>query len=421
MRGPVTNDIIERRYVRGALLVCAAALLALPAAGTSVVSTATAAPKASTSSNGTSGHAIVFLVNDEPITAYEIEQRQRLLALSANIGDRAKTTFQALLKRPETTARLKEILNKTIEEHKAKGRDAVVKIFEERKKQYALSLQKQAVDSARTGVLPTVKRTAIQELIEERLKLQEAKRNNVVVSDEQVSGIIKQIASRNKMTEEQFAKHLAGMGIDISTMKQRFRATVSWNDVVRRRFGYQIAISERDVDRFVDPSLGDGESDGGGASEVTVQRVLFPIAGGLDQKLMAQRLSDADAMRRSFKGCSTTAKLAKGAGATFQNLGARDPASIGEPTRTMLLSAKDGEMIPPNVGPDGIELWVICGRKAGASAAAGAGPQPQKASAKDERRQKELDILARRHLKDLRQDAVIDCRADAKSGLCSMM
>ena len=87
----------------------------------------------------------------------------------------------------------------------------------------------------------------------------------------------------------------------------------------------------------------------------------------------------------------------------------------------MLLSAKDGEMIPPNVGPDGIELWAVCGRKAG-PASAGGGPGAQQApSAKDERRQKELDILAKRHLKDLRQDATIDCRAEPKSGICSLL
>lgn len=381
---------------------------------------ASALPSCAARAEGAS-HAIVVLVNDEPITAYEIEQRQRLLGLSANIGSRAQENFKALLKRESTTAQLKAILNKTIEEHKAKGRDAVVKIFEQRKKAFAVSLQKQAVESARAGVLPGLKRQALQELVEERLKLQEAKRNSVVADDAQVSRIINGIASRNKMNEEQFGKHLAGMGVDIATMRQRFKAMLSWNDVVRRRFGYQVAITERDVERFVESSGGDTGADGA-PSEIEVQRVLFPVPGNLDQKLMAQRLADADDLRRRFKGCSSTAKLAKTAGARFDNIGKRAPGSIGEPTRTMLLNAKDGEMIPPNVGPDGIELWAICGRKAVAAAAGDDGPGPgSKRDAKDERRQKELDILARRHLKDLRQDATIDCRADPKSGLCKLL
>jgi len=368
-------------------------------------------------------HAIVVLVNDEPITAYEIEQRQRLLGLSANVGPKAQETFKALLKRESTTARLKEILNQTIKENRTKGRDAVIKIFEQRKKAFAINLQKQAIESARSTVLPTLKRQAVQELIEERLKLQEAKRNNVVADDAQVSRIINSIASRNKMNEDQFAKHLAGMGVDIATMRQRFRAMLSWNDVVRRRFGYQVAITERDVDRFIDASVAEGGSGDAVPSEITVQRVLFPVSGSLDQKVMAQRLTQADDMRRQFKGCGSTAKLAKAAGAKFENVGSKAPASIGEPVRTMLLNAKDGEMIPPNVGPDGIELWAVCGRKV-ASGGDDDGPSAgggKRHSEKDERRQKELDILAKRHLKDIRQDATIDCRAEPKSGICQLL
>ena len=403
-----------RAPLAAAVVTVAVTISAIAASALLIATVAEAA-----SSKGNSNE-IVVLVNDEPITAYEIEQRQRLLALSANISERAQNTFKALLKRESTTNRLKEILNQVIKQHQAKGRDAVIKIFEQRKKEFAVGLQKQAIEGARAGVLPGLKRTALQELIDERLKVQEAKRNNVVVTDEQISRIVNGIASRNKMNEAQFAKHLAGMGVDINTMRQRFKAASSWNDVIRRRFGYQIAISERDVDRFVDPSLGGGP-EAAVPSELVAQRVVFPISGNIEQKIMAERLSKADALRRAFSGCKSTEKLAKSAGATFQNLGAKNPSSIGEPTRTMLLSAKDGEMIPPNVGPDGIELWAVCGRKAG-PASAGGGPGAQQApSAKDERRQKELDILAKRHLKDLRQDATIDCRAEPKSGICSLL
>ena len=52
-----------------------------------------------------SEHAIVVLVNDDPITAYEIEQRGRLLAFSANIGDyikqNAKARWERIVKNPK--------------------------------------------------------------------------------------------------------------------------------------------------------------------------------------------------------------------------------------------------------------------------------------------------------------------------------
>ena len=54
-----------------------------------------------------------------------------------------------------------------------------------------MSLQKQAVDNARDALVPKFKKEAQEELIEERLKLQEAKRNGIEVTDDEVKRIMK--------------------------------------------------------------------------------------------------------------------------------------------------------------------------------------------------------------------------------------
>ena len=41
------------------------------------------------------GLSIAVLVNDDPITGYEIEQRQRIMSLGANIGEKAQANFKA--------------------------------------------------------------------------------------------------------------------------------------------------------------------------------------------------------------------------------------------------------------------------------------------------------------------------------------
>ena len=83
-------------------------------------------------------------------------------------------------------------------------------------------------------------------VIEEKLKLQEARRQNAQVDEAAVDGVIKNIAQRNKMTPEQFGSHLGSQGVAISSMRQRFKATLSWNEVIRRKFGRQVEISQRD-------------------------------------------------------------------------------------------------------------------------------------------------------------------------------
>jgi peptidyl-prolyl cis-trans isomerase SurA len=345
--------------------------------------------------------SIAVLVNDEPITAYEIEQRQRFIGLNANINEKAKQAFQSMIKNPNVNARLKKLLDDTIAANKGKTKDEVIAIFEQRKKEFAQSLQRQAVDSARAIVLPGLKKQALEELIDEHLKLQEAKRLNVLASDDDVNQVLTTIAQKNKMTLDQFAAQMKSMGTDINTMRSRFKAELSWRDVVRRRFGNQISITDRDVDRLVASSPAAGDDD----VELQLQRITLAMPAKIDQKLMAQRLAEADAIYAGFAGCQAASALAAGiAGAKFEDLGSRKPSSIPEPTRSLLLSAADGTMVPPSVGAGGVELWAVCGRKVLKA------DDQKREVAQAELRSKEFEILAKKHLKDLRQDAAIEYR-----------
>lgn len=360
-----------------------------------------AAPAGEAKSLSASGQAIAVLVNDEPITGYEIQQRQRMMGLSANIQAQASDAFKRMLQNPSTNERLKAILNETINANKGKTKEQIIAIFEERKKEFAQSLQKQAVESARASVLPGLKKAALDELIDEKLKMQEAKRLNLLASEDEANNLVKGIAERNKMTEAQFAQHMKSMGADVGTMRSRFRATLSWNQVIRRRFGHQIAITERDVDRMVAANPGGGDD----AVELEIQRITLPVPAKLDQKAMAQKIQEADALRLKFAGCKSGQSLAATVkDAKFEPLGNRKAAAIPEPTRSLLLNAKDGEMLPPSVGQGGVELWAVCSRTVVTADA------EKRTAAQEELRQKEFEVLAKRHLKDLRQDAHIEYR-----------
>ena len=356
-------------------------------------------------SSSTSEQAIIALVNDEPITAYEIEQRARLNALSSNIGARAQENFKRIVAQESTNKQLRAILDETIQSNQGKTREQVLAIFEERKKQFAANLQKQAMESARASIVGTQRKGALEELIDERLKLQEAKRLNTLAEDAEVDKVVKSLAERNKITPEQFAQNIKSMGADISAMRSRFRATLSWNEVIRRRFGHQVAIAQRDVDRFVSKAPGAEDS-----LELQLHRITLSLSAKLDQKQMAQRLQEAEAAKSRFTNCKAMPGLAKGlSGTRHEDLGTRRLQDIAEPTRSLLANAKDGEMLPPSVAQGGIELWAVCGRKVVKAA------EEKVAQAKDELRQREFELLSRRHLKDLRERADI-CYRNEKQG-----
>ena len=341
--------------------------------------------------------SIVALVNDEPVTGYEIQQRAVVLS-GGNVGAKAQENFKALIKNPRTNERLKAILGETIKANEGKSKDQIIAIFEARKKQFAIDLQKQAVESAKASAVPGMKKAALEELIDEKIKLQEAKRLGVSIGDEDINKVMLGIAERNKMTEAQFMTQLGG-GAD--AMRSRIRSTLSWNDVVRRRFGSQIAINSKDVDKLVATSPATAQDD----VSLHVQRIRITLPVKMEQAALAQRMQEAEKIRAKFDGCKTTQKIAGGvAGAQFEELGKRPPSAFQEPTRSLLLNAKDGEMLPPSIGDGNIELWAVCDREVIKA------NDQKRNQAENELKQKEFELLAKRHLKDLRQDAHIEYR-----------
>ena len=354
------------------------------------------------SGKGSNSQSIIMLVNDEPITALDVQQRAQLNALGANIGERAQANMKALVGSEQTQVRFRAMVEQIVKDNQAtKTREQILAIIDQRKTQFAQSLQQQAIASARASVLPGIKKSALDEIIEERLKMQEAKRMNITIEDQQVDDIIKGMAERNKMTPAQFGEHLKSMGTDLSAMKGRFRATLSWNDVIRRRFASQVSVSQRDIDKFA-ATGSTGEDD----VELQLQRITLSVPGKMDQKVLTQRFQEADKVRQTFGGCKTaSAAAAKMQNAKFEDLGARKPSSLVEPLRSHLLSARDGEMVPPNIGTGGIELYTVCSRKVVKA------DEKRRTEVAQDLQQKEFEIMAKGHLRNLKQEAHIECRS----------
>ncbi|MFA5900845.1 MAG: SurA N-terminal domain-containing protein [Hyphomicrobium sp.] len=336
--------------------------------------------------------SIVALVNDEPITGYEIEQRVALAMLGA---PEMQKKLQARLKSPKMNDEFKAFAIKRLKANPPKSEAEQQSRVKQLQGEFVANIKRQI----EKDYVPTARKQALDELIDERLKMQEAKKLSVVAGDDEVERILAGMAERNKMDTKQFAEHIAKMGASISVMRERVRSSLSWTDVIRRKFGHQISVASRDVDRLV--ANVEGQDD----VELRIHRILLSLPANQDQKRLAQRLNDAESLRGRFKGCKDMESMARGVtGARFDNLGDRRPSSLPEPTRSLLLAAHDDELLPATIGENGVELWAVCGRKVIKAA------DTKRESAENELRQKEFEILSKKHLKDLRTDAHIEYR-----------
>lgn len=344
------------------------------------------------------GKSIVALVNDEPITGFEVQQRSEMLAGGA-VAEYMKKNAENRWKSIMTSSSIQNEFQEFAKKRQPKSKEELQAIQKEFVMAKRNSMMAQLTAEAKNHATSKTSKEALEELIDEKLKMQEAKRVGAVAADDEIDQIIKNIADRNKLTLDQLSKSLGG---SLDPMKQRVRSTLAWNDVIRRKYGHQISVASKDVDKYVAASAASTAQDD---VELQVQRVRINMPAKLNEAGIAKHISQAEELRGKFSDCKSLNALAAGAtGVQVNDLGKRRASSFQEPTRSLLLSAKDNEMLPPTVNDGGVDLFAVCGRTVVKA------EEDKRTQAEGELKQKEFELLSKKHLKDLRQDASIEYR-----------
>jgi peptidyl-prolyl cis-trans isomerase SurA len=103
-------------------------------------------------------------------------------------------------------------------------------------------------EEIRSKILPQV----VESLIEEQLKLQEARRNKLEVSEEEVAEGFKVVASQNKYSPEEFSGLIKKAGISPDTLNDQIKAQLAWNKVIKEVLRARVDVSDSDVNTRVE-------------------------------------------------------------------------------------------------------------------------------------------------------------------------
>ena len=87
------------------------------------------------------------------------------------------------------------------------------------------------------------------QLIEERLKQNEAEKLNVIVSETEIEDALKRFASRTNLSVNEFIAELKKIGIYSETFRSYVETELIWQKVVRKKFGSQSNISNLQLKR----------------------------------------------------------------------------------------------------------------------------------------------------------------------------
>ena len=87
----------------------------------------------------------------------------------------------------------------------------------------------------------------INELVDEKVKIKEAKKFGVDPTDSDIDQSYAQMSSRMRLSPEQLTKTLENQGVRSDTLKSRIKAEMVWGSLVRGRYKESLQVGEKDV------------------------------------------------------------------------------------------------------------------------------------------------------------------------------
>ncbi len=196
-----------------------------------------------------------------------------------------------------------------------------------------------------------VRNLAREQLIEDRLKLEAAEITGIAPSEDGILAGIAELGQRVNLSPEDLIKALAAEGIDEETIRDFTYSGIAWRGVIQSRFGAQVQINEKEIDRAI------ASNSGAGGVRVLLSEIVIPATPQTRDQVtsLAGSLSDIN----SFAEFAEAARTYSGS-PTKDSGGAIDWMSITNlpPQLRPLISALGpGDVSDPVQLPNAVALF----------------------------------------------------------------
>jgi peptidyl-prolyl cis-trans isomerase SurA len=250
---------------------------------------------------------------------------------------------------------------------------------------------------------PTSREQVIDELIDEKVKIKEAKKFGVDPTSSDIDQSFNAMSSRMHITPDQLTKSLESQGVRPETLKARIKADMVWGSLVRGRYKESLQIAEKDVAAAVENT---GEEKQDTASyEYKMQPIVLIVPRGSAPAAIEARRKDAETLRGRVQTCDEANALFK----SMQNAAIRDPvtktsADLPVPLRELLDGTPIGHLTPPEVTKQGVEMVALCGKKVTTI------DTPKKKEIREKMYVEKYEAKSKAYLQEVRKAAMIEYR-----------
>ena len=246
------------------------------------------------------------------------------------------------------------------------------------------------------------KQEVLDELINEKVKIREAKRFGVDPSASDIDQAYLSMSQRMRLSPEQLTKSLESQGVRPETLKSRLKAEMVWGSLVRGRFKESLQVGEKDVN---DAALGSGEATQADAFEYKLQPIVLIVPRGSAQTAVDLRRKEAESLRERVQSCEQANSYFK----SMQNAAIRDiviknSADMPGPLRELLDKTPIGHLTPPEITKQGVEMVALCERKPTKV------DTPKKREIREKMFAQKYEAKSKAYLNDIRKAAMIECR-----------
>jgi peptidyl-prolyl cis-trans isomerase SurA len=242
---------------------------------------------------------------------------------------------------------------------------------------------------------------AINDLIDDRLKIARAKVYGLEVGDSEITGAFENMAGRQHITLAQFTQVLERSGISPNTVKARIRAEMTWQQLIRGKYNSSLQIGDSDIAKALkDKNEGDAPAVG---YIYTLYPVMVVVARGSSEATISAKRSEAENLKSRFASCADGLAMARG----LRDVAVRDPitrnsADLSPQLRDLLGNIQVGRLTPPEVTAQGLQMFAVCNKKESAT------DSPQKREMREQLFVKRFESESKKYLDEIRKAAMIE-------------
>jgi peptidyl-prolyl cis-trans isomerase SurA len=242
----------------------------------------------------------------------------------------------------------------------------------------------------------------LDELIDEKLKIREAKRWGIDPSDDDMNSAFASAAQRMQQTSDQFIQTLTKAGVTPQTFRARMRSELVWQPLVRGRFQATLEIFDKDILQEMINKKQDG--DVGDSFDYTLRPILFIVQPGSPAAAFEDRKREAEGLRNRFRSCDEGLPFAR----ALRDVAVRDQivrssADVPPDLRKGLDSVPVWQLTAPEITKLGVEMFAVCAKDASK-----ADNTPGKRQARETLFNQKFEAQSKKYLQELRRAALIE-------------